>query len=122
MEEKTNEQISKSKKAVSAIRIDLVTQKLVTSLLNKANRKSYGRKVKASQLIHAALLKLVDADLKDLQEMSLSNTDRMEMKYREYVKQHGSISKDEFLGLLLEQNEAKKSSENASLSEGKTAS
>jgi hypothetical protein len=36
-----------------------------------------------------------------LQQSTLSNGDRVEMLYREHVKKHGAISKDEFLGRLL---------------------
>ena len=78
------------------------TQKLVSSLLTKANRKSYGRKVKASQLIQHALSKLDEADIKLLQDQSLSNADRMEMKFREYCKRNSGATRDEFLGQLLQ--------------------
>ncbi len=102
METQSKEQKPKAKTDVSAIRIDMSTQKLVSSLLAKANRKSHGRKVKASQLVQLALSKLDDADIRQLQERSLSNADRMEMKFREYCKRNHGATRDEFLGQLLE--------------------
>ena len=103
MENQEKDAKLKAKAEVSAIRIDLSTQKLISSLLAKANRKSYGRKVKAGQLVQLALQKLSDADLKFLQERSLSNADRMEMKFREYSKRNSGATREEFLGKLLEE-------------------
>jgi hypothetical protein len=102
MEVQAKDQKQKAKAEVSAIRIDMSTQKLFSSLLAKANRKSYGRKVKASQLVQLALSKLDDADLRQLQEKSLSNADRMEMKFRDYCKRNSGATREEFLGQLLE--------------------
>ena len=115
MEVQAKEQKAKAKSEVSAIRIDIATQKLVSSLLAKANRKSYGRKVKASQLVQLALSKLDDADIRQLQEKSLSNADRMEMKFREYCKRNGGATREEFLGQLLSGDVAKSPSENAAV-------
>ncbi len=120
MEIQAKEQKPKTKTDVSAIRIDMSTQKLVSSLLAKANRKSHGRKVKASQLVQLALSKLDDADLRQLQEQSLSNADRMEMKFREYCKRNSGATREEFLGHLLDSNGANSKPENAASSEGKT--
>ena len=115
MEIQAKEQKPKAKSELSAIRIDMSTQKLVSSLLAKANRKSYGRKIKASQLVQLALSKLDDADIRQLQEKSLSNADRMEMKFREYCKRNGGATREEFLGQLLSGDVAKSASENAAV-------
>lgn len=120
MENQEKDSKPKAKPEVSAIRIDLCTQKLISSLLAKANRKSYGRKVKAGQLVQLALQKLTDADIKLLQEKSLSNADRMEMKFREYSKRNSGATREEFFGFLLQANAANPNSENAAFSEGKT--
>ena len=107
MENEVKEQKAKPKSDISAIRIDMATQKLVSSLLAKANRKSHGRKVKASQLVQLALSKLEDTDIRQLQENSLSNADRMEMKFREYCKRNSGATREEFLGQLLSGASAK---------------
>jgi len=119
MEIQAKEQKPKAKSDVSAIRIDLSTQKLVSSLLAKANRKSFGRKVKASQLVQLALSKLDDADIRQLQEKSLSNADRMEMKFREYCKRNSGATREEFLGHLLGEQSSKSETQTAAFSDGK---
>ena len=48
-----------------------------------------------------ALSFLDDSHLKELQEKSLTNKDRLELKYQEYLKANGNVSKDEFIGKLL---------------------
>ena len=112
MENQVQESKAKAKKEASTVRVSNSTQKLLTSVLQKSNKKSYGRRVKADPVLQLALSKLTDADIKALQEQSLSNADRMEMKYREFVRANGPISKDEFLGTLLDSSGAKSPSEN----------
>lgn len=119
MENQVKDVKPKAKSEVSAIRIDIPTQKLVSSLLAKANRKSFGRKVKASQLVNYALSKLEDADIKVLQEKSLSNADRMEMKFREYCKRNGGATREQFLGHLLSAECSNLDSQNAAIPEQK---
>ena len=116
MENQVQESKAKAKKESSTVRVSNSTQKLLTSVLQKSNKKSYGRRVKADPVLQLALSKLTDADIKALQEQSLSNADRMEMKYREFVRTNGPISKDEFLGTLLGSNGAKSSGPNAAVS------
>jgi hypothetical protein len=45
-------------------------------------------------------------DIGSLQASSFSNKDKLEIKYRDYCSAHGKISMDEFLGILLGQNNA----------------
>lgn len=120
MENSVPEQKAKVKKENSTIRVSSSTQKLLTQVLLKLNKKSFGRRVRIDPLLQLALSKLVDADLKFLQEQSLSNADRLEMNYREYVKKNGPLSKDEFLGILLKAESVKSESKNAAFSEGKS--
>lgn len=106
MEQIKNENVTKPIKKMSnytAIRVSKTVQKKLTSLLTKANKKDYGKRVKADALIGIALEQITDNHIKSLQQESLSNADLLEMKYREHVKQNGKISKDEFYGLLLKQ-------------------
>ncbi len=118
MEEKVEK--TKAKRDISAIRIDIATQKLLSSLILKANRKNFGRKIKAVQLVQLALTKISEQDIKQLQDASLSNSDRLEMRFREHVKKFGAISKDEFLGLLLPQESSISNATSATSSEGKS--
>ncbi len=113
MENQIQESKAKAKKDSSTVRVSNSTQKLLTSILQKANKKPHGCRVKADPVLQLALSKITDADIKMLQEQSLSNADRMEIKYREFVRVNGPTSKDEFLGTLLGSNSAKTSNENA---------
>ena len=121
MENQVHELKPKPKKDASTIRVSNATQKLLSSVLQKVNKKAFGRRVKADPLLQLALSKLTDADFKMLQEQSLSNADRMEMKYRDFVRTNGPISKDEFLGILLVGENTKSPSQNRAVSEGKSA-
>jgi hypothetical protein len=103
----------------ASLRVKAETRKRIVAELAKVNRKSFGRKIRVDQLLNM-LLSLVDAGhIQKLQDESLSNSDRLEIKYREHVKKHGAVSKDEFLGLLIGQNEAKGQSESAAAAERK---
>lgn len=95
---------SQKKSQFSAVRVSSSTQKKLSQLLLKANKKTFRKRVKADQLLSLSLSLLNDVHIKNLQEGSLSNTDKLEMRFKDYVKKNGSISKDEFLGKLLEQS------------------
>lgn len=51
-------------------------------------------------ILSLALDQLGDNHLENLQEKSLSNSDRIEMAFRDYLKKHPSTSKDTFLGIV----------------------
>ncbi len=88
----------------TAVRISSKVQKKLSNILSKANKKDYGKRVLAMEIIESALDLIQDHHIKKLQENSLSNTDRLEIKFREYVKKNGKISKDDFLGILMNQS------------------
>lgn len=83
------------------IRVRKSTSKLITSLVKKANQKKMGRRIKSDDLIALLLTKMTTEDLETLKDLSLSNADRLEKQYRDFVKNNGSIKKDEFIGILL---------------------
>lgn len=119
--ENPNAQKSAKKVAnASSLRVKPETRKRFLTELVKANKKSYGRKVRADQLLSLLLTLLRPEHIQQLQQGSLSNADRLEMRYREHVKKFGPTSKDEFLGLLLIEKSGKSESENAAVSEGKS--
>jgi hypothetical protein len=86
------------------IRVSSATMGTLKSILDKLNSKSWGRKVRADDVIAKLLKKLNDVDFKDLQEASLSNTDRMERSFEEYCSKYGRISKDEYIGILMQKS------------------
>lgn len=92
----------KSKKSqFTNLRVSISTRKKINDLLSKVNKKKFGKRVKAEAVIDMALSFLDDSHLKELQEKSLTNKDRLELKYQEYLKANGNVSKDEFIGKLL---------------------
>lgn len=96
----------KKNNSISAVRIKPKAQKKLSSLLTKANKKDFGKRIKATDLIELALEMIEDSHIKKLQQGSLSNSDLLEMNFREYIKKNGKISKDEYLGILMQQNQS----------------
>ncbi|HMN68070.1 MAG TPA: hypothetical protein PKC28_05975 [Bdellovibrionales bacterium] len=120
MENQNAQKSVKKAATASSLRVKPETRKRFLGELAKANKKSFGRKVRADQLLSLLLTLVRPEHLQQLQHGSLSNSDRLEMRYREHVKKFGPISKDEFLGLLLTEKSSKSESENAAVSEGKS--
>ncbi|MFK7823319.1 MAG: hypothetical protein AB8G05_04125 [Oligoflexales bacterium] len=83
------------------IRISRSTARHLRSILGKCNRKSYGRKVKADDVLRQALEELTDAHIEEIRQSSYSSQDRLEIEFKKYCKNHGAISKDKFLSMLL---------------------
>ena len=119
MENQNAQKPVKKAATVSSLRVKPETRKRFLSELAKVNKKSYGRKVRADQLLSLLLTLVRPEHIQQLQQGSLSNADRLEMRYREHVKKFGPVSKDEFLGLLLTEKSSKSERENAAVPEGK---
>ncbi|MBN22044.1 MAG: hypothetical protein CL678_12255 [Bdellovibrionaceae bacterium] len=94
---------TKSKVVVNTtpIRVKKTTAKKIKSMLQKINRKPFGRKVRVDDLLDLSLSLIEEAHLKVLQDASLSNADKLEMQFRDYCKSKGPVTKDEFIGLLM---------------------
>ena len=67
----------------------------------KANKKEGGRTIKIDPIIKLALSLIEPKHIKDIQEASLTNQDRLEIEYQAYIAKNGMISKDEYLGKRL---------------------
>jgi hypothetical protein len=83
------------------LRVKRETKKRIHAELAKINKKDFGKKVRCDALIGTALSLLTDVHIKELQDGSMTNADRLELKYREYVRKHGAMTKDAYLGTLL---------------------
>jgi hypothetical protein len=83
------------------IRIHKTTAKQLHNITSKCNKKSYGRKVKANDIILAALDLLTDEHLEKIRQSTYSSSDQLEIEFKNYCKNHGPVTKDEFLRLLL---------------------
>lgn len=104
MDQSTQVKASKPKVAsgtIVSLRVKRETKKRIQAELAKVNKKDFGKKVRCDELIGTALSLLTDLHLKALQDGSMTNADRLEIQYRNYVKKHGATTKDEFLGTLI---------------------
>jgi len=89
------------------IRVKKETRKRMLQDLARANKKDYGRPVRSDDYVALAFSKITSEDIRSLQDASLSNADRLDRDYREYVSKHGPTTKDEYLGLRLNGNLSK---------------
>lgn len=92
-----------AKEATSvAVRIRYKTKAKLEQLLRQANKDRLGKKVKVDDLIMFALGLINDQHLADICSKILSNKDRMELLYRKLAKEKRGITRDEFVGMLLD--------------------
>lgn len=100
--EKTSEKrVSQAKRKNVLKKLDADTAKLLQALKDKANRKTFGRKVRDTEVIGLGL-SLISADhIQNLQNQTLSEKDRLHMAHEEYQKTNGKITMDQFIGKLL---------------------
>lgn len=102
VEKTTKDKTSSAVKRKNVLKkLDLESAKLLASLKDKANKKSYGRKIKDSEIISKALALVEAKHLAELQQETLSEKDRLYMAHEEFVKQNGKITLDQFIGRLL---------------------
>lgn len=90
-----------SKKKIVLKKLDADTAKLLQSLNDKANKKSFGRKVRDTEIIGRALGLLQSEHLAELQQSTLSERDRLQIAHEDYQKAHGKLTLDQFIGKLL---------------------
>ena len=83
------------------IRVMPETRELLTEILKKVNGKERGRNIKTDEVLAIALTLITPKEIKELQEASLSNADRLELSYQKYILENSFISQDEWLGRLM---------------------
>jgi len=103
MENSVNEKKAKSSKpnGYASLRIKKEIKKRIMSDLARINKKDYGRKVDLSEYLDLLMGLFTLEHICQLQEGSLSNADRFEREYREYIANNGPMPKDEYLGKRL---------------------
>ena len=82
-------------------KIDPESARLLSQLRDRANKKSYGRKVRESEILARAIRLVAQDDIREIQDQTYSERDRLQMAHEEYVKANGKISLDQFIGKLL---------------------
>ncbi|RYZ76574.1 MAG: hypothetical protein EOP05_04630 [Proteobacteria bacterium] len=98
------ETVKVDKKVVSKIqlkKVDIETAKLLNQIKEKANKKSFGRKVKDSEIIRAAIKLIGASEINQLQEATYSEQDRLRIVHENYQRQNGKVSLDQFIGKLM---------------------
>ena len=100
-QEKKTKSSSKVVAAHSMVAVKKDTKRKIIQELSKINKKDFGKKVRADELVALAMSLVTPEHLTALQESSLSHQDRLNRDYRVYISQHGPISKDEYLGKRL---------------------
>lgn len=100
-EEKKTTSKAKPKVNTTPIRVLKTTAKRIKGMVQKANKKPFGKKIRVDDILEKALSLIGENHLEEIKEASLTNADKLEMQFREYCRQNGNVSKDEFLGKLL---------------------
>ena len=101
IESKKNAKIEKHKITTTPIRVKHQTRRKIINELARINKKDFGRKITADDLIALALGLIGDEHVHSLQQSTLSNNDRFEVAFRAHIKEHGAITKDEYLGKIM---------------------
>lgn len=90
-----------SKKEIFLKKIDSESFKLLQQLKDRVNKKTIGRKIKDGEVIGLAL-KLISSDqIKELQEMTYSEKDRLALAHDDYQKRNGKLTIEQFISKLL---------------------
>lgn len=102
----------------ASLRVCKATGRAVKQVLDQINKKDFGKRVGADALIARIMTRLTQSDISELQEGSLTHKNRFDREYVRYVSQHGKISRDEYLGLVMSgkiaaSGETKKTAENS---------
>ncbi|MGE3611016.1 MAG: hypothetical protein AB7I27_15605 [Bacteriovoracaceae bacterium] len=88
------------------VRVTKATAKAIKTMIQKMNKKTYGKKIRPDDLIQKSISLLTDEHLEEIKQSTMTNSDRLELAYQDHCKAHGQISKDEYFGLLLQSKSA----------------
>lgn len=99
---KSSQQKKPSTKRTTILKkVDAETAKAIFLIKEKINKKGHGRRVRDSEVI-AAGVKLIGADqIREMQETTYSEQDRLHLAHESFMKIHGKVSLDEFIGKLM---------------------
>jgi hypothetical protein len=91
------------KSRYEAIEVSKETKKKILTNVAILNRKELGKPVTPDEYLAFAVSLVTSEHLEQLKNQSLTNQDRLQVKYREYCKSHGKVSMDNFIGILLQE-------------------
>lgn len=84
-----------------ALNIRRETKKRIQAELAKINKKDLGRSILADDYVALAITLVTPDHVRQLQDASLTNADRLQRDYREYIAKFGHVTIDQYLGLLM---------------------
>lgn len=100
--DKASDKKAQAAKKKSVIKkLDPEAAKLLATLKERANKKTHGRMIRDAEILAKALSLIEAKHLQELQDASLNEKDRLHMAHEEFIKQHGKITLDQFIGRLL---------------------
>ena len=99
-------QTKNNKSNTTPMRVLKTTAKTLKSMVQKLNKKPLGKKIRVDDLILKVLSLIEEKHFEEIKNSTLTNADRLEMKYQEFCRANGPVSKDEFLGKLMADNGA----------------
>jgi hypothetical protein len=79
---------SSSEQKMFAVRITTETKNVLDQILSEANNKDLGGKVKPESVLAMALSFVKKDEIEKLKAGTLTNADKLELRYREHVKAH----------------------------------
>ena len=91
-----------AKSGSSAIRLKQQTRDDLDLVLTKVNTKELGKKLHPDDVIDYALKLVKDEHISRIRDSSLSNEDRLEIIFRQHQRKKRSLTKDDFVGMLLD--------------------
>lgn len=89
------------KRTLMLKKVDLDTAKQIQQFKDRVNKKTFGRKVKDSEVLALAVSLLGTEHVLKLQESTYSEKDRLSMIHEDYQKAHGKLSLEQFIGKIL---------------------
>lgn len=101
MKSKTIKSQGSQGKQLKSIRITSEIHKKLEKILFAANKKKFGRKIRAEQVLDLSLNLLVEKHIFLLQEQSLTNEDKTEQLRQGYISKNGPITHDGWLGFMM---------------------
>lgn len=97
----TQEKPKRSGESPILKKVDSGTAKLIIKLREEVNRKKLGRRINDYEIIELGVRQLGPNHIKELQERTYSEQDRLYLAHEEYQRAHGKISLEAFIGKLL---------------------
>jgi hypothetical protein len=88
-------------KEFGSVRVKQATRDRILEAVDRLNQKELGRKVTPDDVVSLAVTLLKSEHFEEIQDTTLSHFDRLARNHQTYVKEHGEISKDEYLGKIL---------------------